>query len=112
MGEIEPQPSRVGPDAAAVALAIERGWVWRGFQLGIGFWLAGLFIIVVSALFWVFVLAKLIGVGHALPSTPASVSDTDPRTWQEQLNASDEAAAAADKVLAQSRSRRSASEHH
>jgi hypothetical protein len=46
--------------AGVIADSINRGWIVRGIKLGIGFWLAGLIIFAVSALFWTLVISGAI----------------------------------------------------
>lgn len=46
--------------AEVIADAISKGWIVRGIKLGIGFWLAGLIIFVISAVFWLVFIGALV----------------------------------------------------
>lgn len=92
--------SELSPEGRAITRAINDGWIGRGFKLGIGFWLAGLFVIVASW-FAVLVLGRLVGElpspslpssAERSPAAAAKLGPTDPRSWQEQLRAQDAAA--------------------
>lgn len=98
--------SETTPDARAISRAINEGWIARGFMLGIGFWLAGLFIVTAGAVVVFVAGAALSGLGAPTASTsPASTASTlqpppvDKRDWREQLRASDAAAQQANRRL-------------
>ena len=63
----EPPSDTPGPDARRIADAIERGWIGRGFKLGLGFFLAG----VVIWLIPIFLLASCVGGLAALGGAAA-----------------------------------------
>ena len=46
--------------AKIIADAISKGWIVRGIKLGIGFWLAGLIIVTISAVFWLVFISALV----------------------------------------------------
>ena len=90
--------SVVSADAKLIVQAINRGWIGRGFQMGIGFWLAGLVVTFVGlVLFATFGAALLSSATHSdydgntfgspsayvAPPSPSS----DKRDWREQLAA-------------------------
>lgn len=101
---VETSNSVPSKDARLIADAINHGWVGRGFLLGIGFWLAGLFVtLVCMVLFVMFGAAMLSSSGLINNSssgyTPTDFSpavlpppspDTDTRDWRERLNAQDQ----------------------
>lgn len=43
--------------ALMISESIEKGWIVRGIKLGLGFWIAGLIVAVISMLMWTFILA-------------------------------------------------------
>ena len=59
-----PTNSSMTPAAEAhariIADAISKGWIDRGIKLGIGFWLAGLIIFAISAVFWIVFISALL----------------------------------------------------
>lgn|GEM_PF-5048872 len=76
--------SRQSEDAELIAYSINKGWVMRGFKLGIGFWLAGVFITVVGAViafvFWSLLAAQFYKAGTAsrTDAPPPAYSDDTP----------------------------------
>src|SRR5690242_12942911 len=94
--QMEETPNRVTPgaDANLVAAAISGDWISRGFKLGIGFWLAGLFVALVGFVLFVFFGAALLAShpNGGTASVSASPPAPDHRSWQEKLKAADEAA--------------------
>jgi hypothetical protein len=99
--------SETTSDARAISRAINEGWIARGFMLGIGFWLAGVFIVAASAVLVFVAGAALSGLGTStasIPSTSTAESTLPPapvdkRDWREQLRASDAAAQGAKRRL-------------
>src|SRR4051812_29256199 len=98
----------VGLDAQVVAHAINGGWIGRGFKLGIGFWLAGLFIAALGFLLFAVFGAALMAGRLRDSVTPISESATpapapDNRDWRAKLKAADQAQAESQRYLAAKR---------
>jgi hypothetical protein len=82
-------------DAAFIADAIREDWIMRGLKLGIGFWLAGV-VIVVTTVLVLLALGALGGIA-ALTSRPASAGDvgaterqSDDGDWRQRLKSYDD----------------------
>ena len=80
-------------DAHVIATAINGGWILRGFKLGIGFWLAGVFIAAVTFAAFIAFGGTVLGLSHLSRGSDVSqAAPADPRDWREQLRANDQAA--------------------
>jgi hypothetical protein len=99
----------MGSDALHIGRAINGGWISRGFKLGIGFWLAGLFVAVAGFLLFVAFGATLLAIGSSVDAIGSSLKATstapvvqgppDHRGWRERLKVSDDAIARSARYL-------------